>query len=194
MDTPRHTRLTDHLHDHFRHGATVAWDELKRRQEEWLPLADAWWSLAGAEPGMRIADVGCGAGVFATRYAALGADVTAVDMHTEALTNIRQGPRLRALTHDVEQAPLPGVPYEILFLTDVLHHAGSPAALLQNLRASGQVLLLGELDPAGPGHEGLDPAERLPPETAAEWMSAAGWRPGPILTGLPFEHYAILGQ
>ena len=194
MKAQGRNRVTDPLHDHFRHGAAVAWDELKRRQLDWLPLADSWWSLAGAEPGMRVADIGCGAGVFAARYAVLGADVTAVDMHLEALAHVPKAPRLRTLAHDAEQAPLPGAPYEILFLTDVLHHVGSPAELLQNLRASGRVLLLGELDPAGPGHEGVDPAERLPPGTAAEWMSAAGWRPGPVLTGLPFEHYAILGQ
>jgi SAM-dependent methyltransferase len=186
--------VTDHLHDHFRHDAAVDWQQLKRRQLDWSPLADAWWRIAGAGPGTRIADVGCGTGVFAARYAALGADVTAIDAQVDALAHVPQDPRLRILAHDAERGPLPGAPYEILFLTDVLHHVGSPAALLQNLRASGQVLLLGELDPAGPGHEGLDPAERLAPGTAAAWMREVGWQPGPVLTGLPFEHYAILGQ
>ena len=178
----------DQLREHFRHG-DVDWAKLATTQRGWLPLADAWWHASGAQAGDRLADVGSGPAVFAARYAELGANVTAVDLNADALARAPKRTGLTTLVHDAEWAPLPA-PHDVIFLTDVLHHAGSPGMLLRNLRSSGKVLLVGELDPDGRGEVGIDPAHRLPAGYVARMLRDAGWNPEPP-TVAPFEHYAI---
>ena len=178
----------DHLRGHF-HGAHVDWARLAAAQRGWLPLADAWWHASGAKAGDRIADIGSGPAVFSARYAELGAQVTAVDQNPDALAMAPKRTGLTTRVHDAEWAPLP-TPQDVIFLTDVLHHVGSPGILLRNLRSSGKVLLLGELDPSGPGEVGVEPAHRLPTGYVERMLRDAGWQPGPP-TKAPFEHYAV---
>src|SRR5688500_1902599 len=157
---------SDKMRGHFRHGSPVDWGHLAAAQRGWLPLADAYWRASRAKPGSTVADVGSGPAVFAARYADLGGSVTAVDLNPEALELAPRPAGLRTLVHDAELAPLPSA-YDVAFLTDVLHHARAPETLLRNLRASARGLVVGELEPSGPGDVGVDPAHRLVPAKAA---------------------------
>jgi SAM-dependent methyltransferase len=172
------------------------------RQEKRADLADGYWRLAGARPGWRVADVGCGAGYFAMRYASMTGPtghVHAVDVDEDALAYLRA--RLDPVHHahvttealDVERAPLPDLHFDALFCTHVLHHARDPAALLRNLRASKAPLVLCEFDPRGPGELGPPLAERLAPDVLVDMLQSAGWSPRPWLA-LKHESYAILAR
>lgn len=181
-----------HVHDHFRRDPDVDWTRLAAHQRERLPLAETWWALLGRPTGARLADVGCGPGVLAARYAELGADVVAVDLRADALAHVPRVPRLRTLQHDLEAAPLPEA-VDVMILSDVLHHARHPDRMLRHARESAARLLLAEYDPAGAGRLGPPLDARLAPERAARLLRDAGFTPHPaVATAL--EQYALVAD
>lgn len=178
---------------HYEHS----FDNQARR----APLADAYWRLIGGRPGMRVADVGTGAGWFALRYAALtgpAGHVHAVDADADALAFLRA--RLDPVHHahvtleqlDVERAPLPDLHFHALFVTDMLHHA-DPARVLRNLRASRAPALIAEFDPEGEGEMGPPRDMRIGAETVIAALRETGWTAGPVEM-LPFEHWALVAR
>lgn len=186
-----------HRPDPFGTWGEAQWRRLAALQSDWMALADACWRLSGARPGDTVADVGCGPGVFALRYSQLGGDVAAVDVNRRALDLVPRAARLRTLLHDAARSPLPGRPYDVLFLTDVLHHAVAPASLLRQLRASGTTLVVSETDPAPAqgGHgQGRPGPPRLSSGEALDLLRAAGWKPGPVVPGQPFGHWSVVAR
>lgn len=175
-------------------------DSLFRRQEARLSLADAYWDLAGGRPGFRVADVGCGPGAFTLRYASLTGPtghVHAVDADAEALAFLAA--RLDPVHHahvttellDVSRAPLPPLAFDVVFVTDALHHVHDLDTALRNLRESRARLVIAEFDPAAPADIGPPLAMRLSPAIVLRSLEAAGWRPGSVVA-LEHEHYAIV--
>lgn len=178
------------------------WAEVWARQEKRASLAQDYWDLARGRPGMRVADVGCGPGYFALRFAALTGPtghVHAVDVSAEALEHLRS--RLDPVHHahvttevlDVETAPLPDLHFHAVFCTDVLHHADDPHALLRNLRATRARLVVAEFDPAGAGDIGPPLEHRLAPAALVEALREAGWTPE-APRALAHEHYAVVAR
>jgi ubiquinone/menaquinone biosynthesis C-methylase UbiE len=172
------------------------------RQEQRSDLAVRYWDLARGRPGFRVADVGCGAGYFALRYAAFTGPtglVHAVDADKASLAYLRS--RLDPVHHshvttevlDVERAPLPDLHFHALFCTDVLHHADDLGAFLRNLRASRAPLVVAEFDPDGAGSFGPPKEERLAPETLLRALREAGFTPAAPVA-LAHEHYAIVSR
>jgi ubiquinone/menaquinone biosynthesis C-methylase UbiE len=170
------------------------------RQEKRGDLAPRYWDLVRGRPGFRVADVGCGAGYFSARYAALTGPtghVHAVDVDEDSLAYLRS--RLDPVHHahvttevlDAERAPLPDIHFHALFCTDVLHHVEDIAAFLQNLRVAKAPLLVAEFDPDGPGDFGPDIEARIAPEDLRTALRDAGFTPAAPVA-LPHEHYAIL--
>ena len=162
------------VHDHFRHDAAVDWARLARDQQARLPLADAWWSMLGRPAGQRLADLGCGPGVLAHRYAELGADVLAVDLRDEALRHVPRHPRLHNLRHDIEAAPLPR-PVDVAVLSDVLHHVPDPGRLLANVWASTRRVLVAETAPEA--SQGPPGQARIAPSAMERLLRDAGFTP-----------------
>lgn len=181
-----------HAHDPFRDDHDIDWKRLAARQRERLPLADALWDLLGRPAGRRLADVGCGPGVLSVHYARLGAEVLAVDMRADALALVPRHPRVRTVVHDLEAAPLPAQA-DILVLSDVLHHARSPAQMLEHSRSSAATILVAEWDPRAPGREGPPLEARLAPEVVAQLLVEAGFSPQPPARA-SLEHYAVVAD
>ncbi|WP_128377013.1 methyltransferase domain-containing protein [Streptomyces cavernae] len=100
------------------------------------------WTAAGAVPGARIADVGCGPGAIAARLAAMTAPagaVWAVDRDSGALAVAealaeRSGVRLHTLTGSADATGLePGV-WDLVMLRHVLaHNGGREQAIVDHL-------------------------------------------------------------
>lgn len=177
------------VHSHFRRGGEVDWARLEREQRARLAFADAWWELLGRPTGARLADVGCGPGVLAARYAELGADVLAVDLRADALARVPRRARVRTLAHDLEAAPLPER-VDVVVLSDVLHHARQPLAALRHARASAPRVLVAE--PAPGAHAGPPAHARFAPEDVARLLERAGFAAGPVAWPSP-GHYALVG-
>ena len=184
-----HGHGADDARTHFRQSH-VDWQQLAARQAEAIPLAERWWALVGSPVGKRLADIGCGPGVLAARYAALGAHVLAVDLRPDALEHVPRHARLRTLAHDLEGAPLPEH-VDVLMLTDVLHHAAKPDAILRNARASTDRILVADHD-VGPQH-GPPVGSRLSPERVCQLLRDAGFEPRPVLRPVPGQ-YAIVAD
>lgn len=180
-------------------GSPVAGPErMWERQRARGPLADAWWAMAGGRPGRRVADVGCGPGWFALRYAAMTGPtghVHAVDADAEAVESLRR--RLDPAHHahvttevlDVARHPLPDLAFDALLVTDVLHHA-DPRAVLRSLRRTPARLVVAEFHPDGPGEVGPPVGMRLAPSDLLAALHEAGWEVREIARQ-PFEHYAV---
>lgn len=159
---------TPDAHDHFRHDV-VDWRHLAARQAEAAGWAWRWWELLGKP--RRLADIGCGPGVVSLAYAEMGVDVLAVDLRAEALALVPKHPRITVLQHDLEDAPL-AKRVDAVVMTDVLHHAKNPAAMLDHAAQSGNAFLVAEHRPDV--HHGPPQSARLSPEAVAEWARAAG--------------------
>lgn len=181
-------------------SALPRWEEVWARQEKRASLAQAYWDLANARPGCRVADVGCGPGYFALRFASLTGPtghVHAVDASAEALEFLRE--KLDPVHHahvttevlDIERTPLPDLHFHAIFCTDVLHHVDDVDAALRNLRVQKARLVIAEFDPEGPGDLGPPLAERIAPRALVAALRAAGWKHGPTVP-LEHEHYAIV--
>lgn len=105
-----------------------ALDVAKRADAERFSLA--YWDFA-AYRGKRVLDIGCGPGWFATKYAAAGAEVTAVDLTERAVTLTRGQLGLKGLQATVRQAnaeelPFPDASFDLVFSSGVLHHTPRP--------------------------------------------------------------------
>jgi SAM-dependent methyltransferase len=169
------------------------------RQRQKRHLAAIWASLAGLEPGMVVADIGCGPGVLTREYAAMtgrGGLVYAVDNKTTYAELFTECVNVHFLFQyydykiKIEQIP------NVIFLTDRLQHVSNPEMVLRQVRdASGpetRILITG-YDPKGAGLLGTRLDRRIPPETMAAWVRAAGFRHGGIIDSAD-EHYALIAR
>jgi ubiquinone/menaquinone biosynthesis C-methylase UbiE len=95
-------------------------------------------ALAGDVNGMHVADIGCGTGRHALRWAAAGARVTAVDFSVAMLKRARAKPGAQGVTflqHDLaEQLPLPSAAFDRVFCCLVLDHIAALEQLFGELR------------------------------------------------------------
>jgi SAM-dependent methyltransferase len=161
--------------------------------------APALLDAAGAGPGVRLLDIGTGAGTVAAAAVARGAHVTAVDAEPGMIELARQA----APEAEFRVAVLPDLPFgpgdfDAVVANFVVNHVGRPAAAVAAMRAAaragGRVAATIWCSPAGAGHEllgraveaagarradeepRLDPAEEFPrtPEGFAELFAAAG--------------------
>ena len=101
----------------------------------------------GMKPGVRVLEIGCGTGIFTEKFAATGADVTAVDISADLLDVARE--RLPESVHLVhapfEQLPL-DQPFDAIVGSSVLHHLEIKPALshIFNLLKPGGEIGFGE--------------------------------------------------
>jgi 2-polyprenyl-3-methyl-5-hydroxy-6-metoxy-1,4-benzoquinol methylase len=109
------------------------------RQQQKRHLAALWARLAGLEPGMVVADIGCGPGVLTREYAAMvgpGGRVYAVDNKTTYAGLFADCRNVRFLFQNYDsKIKLEQIPH-IVFLTDRLQHVSDPETVLRQVRAA----------------------------------------------------------
>ena len=139
----------------YRFGSGIGDDELARLEAQGAATAPATrmiFAEAGIRPGMRVLDLGCGAGDVSFVAAALvgpGGSVVGLDRSPEALARARLRAEQRGLTQvrfvagDIAD-PAPGGPFDAIVERLVLMWVPDPAALLRQqatvLRPGGLVV------------------------------------------------------
>lgn len=135
------------INEPFRHVADVqSWVEKFEQDHreicaQRVAIADA----IGLAPGMRIADLGAGTGLFEPLFSTLvgpGGKVYALDISPEFIDHIRQRALLEALNNvEARRCPddatgLPAASVDVVFVCDVYHHFEHPEKNLASIRAS----------------------------------------------------------
>jgi predicted methyltransferase len=169
------------------------------RQSQKRHLAAIWAGLAGLEPGMVVADIGCGPGILTQDYAAMVGPsglVYAVDNKTTYANRFTDIKNVRFLFQNYDyEIKLEQIPY-IVFLTDKLQHISNPEMVLKQVfDASGPQtkLLITGYDPKGPGAVGAKLRRRMPPDILVRLVEAAGFSHGGIFDSAD-EHYALIAR
>jgi SAM-dependent methyltransferase len=167
------------------------------RQSRKRHLAAVWARLAGLEPGMVVADIGCGTGILTQEYARIVGPtgiVYGVEQRVALADHLTGAGNVRFLFHDYDfELKLERRPDRI-FLTDTLHHQADPLAVLRCIRTAGlpdSRVLIAEYDPDGPGLVGAKRHRRIPKTQLLSLIEAAGFaHNGAIDT--EDEHYAVI--
>ncbi len=116
------------------------WAEVYDREDNPLVLLEEpqLASLAGDVAGLAVADIGCGTGRHALRFAAAGARVTAVDFSDAMLERARAKPgaeAVRFVRHDLaEPLPLTDAAFDRVFCCLVLDHIAQLDPFFAELR------------------------------------------------------------
>ncbi|WP_166246202.1 class I SAM-dependent methyltransferase [Paenibacillus turpanensis] len=180
----------------------LGWGEVKRKQLQRASLADEWIQLVQMRRGSTVLDIGTGPGVFTLLYAQVVGDegvIYAVDQSKEALLSLLDGVEgklnnIVPFCKNAEDA-LDGIgTVEIVMLTDVLHHADTPAAIIQNayqhIDESGYVLIA-EFDSECEGLIGPPLVHRIPQEEVRNIVQSVGFQV--VKEGKQdYEHYYLL--
>jgi ubiquinone/menaquinone biosynthesis C-methylase UbiE len=137
----------------------------------------------GVKPGMRIADVGAGTGVFSLPFAKAvgpGGKVYAIDVDSGLLAIAKEkasGAGLANIDTIVAGPTDPKVPepVDILFICDTMHHLPNQAEYVKQfaklLKPGGRVAVIDFKEGNWPaGHESF----KITPAQVDEWMQAAG--------------------
>jgi len=156
-------------------------------------------ALAGKVAGLAVADIGCGTGRHALRWATAGARVTAVDFSEAMLKRARAKPGAQTVTfvqHDLaEPFPLASAAFDRVFCCLVLDHIAELDKFFRELRRlcrpSGWVII-SVMHPAmslrGVQARFIDPASgrRISPAGHAHQMS--DYLMAAVRAGLALEH------
>lgn len=162
------------------------------RQAAKRHLAYRWAELAELRPGMTILDIGSGPALLAATYAALTGPAGAVYAVEFSIPPAEPAENLVHLAQDAALPIILPTPPDIAFVTDTLHHAQNPEAILAAVHATGPAkLFVAEYDPEQPGRLGAKPHRRLPRAKAKFLLQSAGFT---LLAehDAPDEHYALL--
>ena len=145
----------------------ATWDENPKRRAMQEALAKAIINKAAFTPAMRLLDYGCGTGLLSFPLAAYVASVTGMDISEGMLEEFRKKAalfpegKMRALRHNLLEAPPLNETFECIVSAMALHHMGDIEKVLQGLRAmlaeKGR-LFLADLDTEPALFHGPDPA------------------------------------
>jgi ubiquinone/menaquinone biosynthesis C-methylase UbiE len=140
------------------------------------------------KPGMVIADIGAGSGVFSLPMAKLvapGGKIYAVDIQQGLLDYVNQQARdqkitnIHAILGGYDDPKLPKKNVDMAFISDVLHHIEHRALYLKTLakyiKPKGQIVVI-EMDPRDPNTPHKDQPElQVTHQQIDQWMSDAGF-------------------
>ena len=115
------------------HGASKAYDVFTPATNE--RIIDIVVRLTGLAPGARIADLGCGSGVFTDRLRQRGYQCTGVDLSPKLIRIAREKyPGIEFLEGDIERLPFPDGSFDAVLLAGVLHHLPERAKCAAEIR------------------------------------------------------------
>ena len=171
-----------------------------RKADEWVATLegpqriasqkiDAVLSKLDLKPGMVIADIGAGSGLFSRPLAkavAPAGKVYAVDIQQDLLDHINQRDKeenirnIRTVLGEYDDPKLPARNVDLAFINDVLHHIQHRAAYLRALgtyiKPSGRIAII-EMDKNDPKTPHRNQPELLVArEEILHWMSDAGFK------------------
>lgn len=182
----------------------LGWEKVKMRQLHRLPLVDEWIELIQMKSGFSVLDIGPGPGVFTQRYAKVVGStgkVTALEKSEEAIAYLAKELKqaeshIEIILGDAENTVVHDQgSFDIVMLTDVLHHTDSPARVLKNLynnlHTKNTRILIAEFDPKSEGEIGPPLEKRLRENDLYELLQNIGFT---ILSSgkQMFEHYYII--
>ncbi|WP_307205267.1 class I SAM-dependent methyltransferase [Paenibacillus harenae] len=182
----------------------LGWEKVKKRQLHRLPLVDEWIELIQMKSGYSVLDIGPGPGVFTQRYAkvvGITGKVTALEKSEEAIGYLTEELKqaeshIEIILGDAENAVVHDQgSFDIVMLTDVLHHTDSPARVLKNLynnrHTKNARVLIAEFDPKSEGEIGPPLEKRLRENDLYDLLQHIGFT---ILSSgkQMFEHYYII--
>ncbi len=186
-----------------------------RTAEEWIKTLEADNRIKGLriqdtiaalklKPGLIVADIGAGTGVFTlplARAVRPGGTVYAVEVDEKLLAHITETATEQGVAnvqpvfgeyHD----PLLPVAVDLAFIHDVLHHVEKRAEYVKNLakyvKPGGRIAVV-EFRPGQGGHR-TDEAMQVTQQQAAEWMAAAGLKPVEEINLFDDRWYVIYGR
>lgn len=121
MTAPLSQNKTSEIAFFDSHGGSNAYDVFSPDTNE--RLIDIFIRLSGLKPGARIADLGCGSGVFSNLLRQRGYVCTGVDL-SPALIRIakKKYPGIEFIEGDVENLPFPDASFDGVLLAGILHH------------------------------------------------------------------------
>jgi ubiquinone/menaquinone biosynthesis C-methylase UbiE len=171
-----------------------------KKAEEWVATLegpqriatqkiDAVLSKLALKPGMVVADIGAGSGLFARPLAkavAPSGKVYAVDIQQDLLDHINQRDKEEHITNiqtvlgEYDDPKLPARNVDLAFINDVLHHIQHRAAYLKALgtypKPDGRIAII-EMDKNDPKTPHRNQPELLVArEEILKWMSDAGFK------------------
>ena len=146
-------------------------------------------AAADVKPGMAIADVGAGTGLFTMMFAQAvkpGGRVYAVDISQAFIEHIRQTAKAQgldnvtAIVNDGTEVQLPEASVDLVFMSDVYHHFERPGQTLESirkaLRARGLMVVIDyELIPGVTSPQRIQHL-RADKQTAIKEIEAAGFQ------------------
>lgn len=102
--------------------------------------------MGGEGPGLRLMEIGCGAGVLLREARQRGWHADAIELSAELATRARlNNPEAQITTGDIQTYEPQGPPYDAVIALDVLEHVLQPLTMVENcremLRPGGLLLL-----------------------------------------------------
>ena len=123
------------------HAAEKAYDVFT--PESNARLIDACIRLLGLERGARVADLGCGSGVFSDLLHRAGYECVGLDISPKLIAiGRRKYPDIEFVEGDVEHLPFPSASFDGVLLSGIVHHlpdpSGCAAEIFRVLRSGGR--------------------------------------------------------
>ena len=159
-----------------------------RVQQYAKDFCDLIFAQVPLEPGMSVADIGCGTGYLTKALAERVAKVTGVDASTEMLAIARREMAQANLTNvelvnaEAAHLPFPTSSFDLVFASLLLHHISDPVEVLTEfhrvLKTNGQVVIV---DVKEHQHHWVKTEKHdlwlgFSPAELAEWLQEAGFR------------------
>jgi arsenite methyltransferase len=187
-----------------------------RSTEEWLKTLDSPTRIQGLKidetiarlglkPGMIVADIGAGSGIFEgplARAVGAGGTVYAVDVDKGLLDAINKKAAEARVTNvktvlgKFTDPALPASDVDVAFINDVLHHIEDRAAYLKNLgryiKPFGRIALI-EFHPELGGHRN-QPELQVSKDKAAALMADAGFKPVEEVSLFSDKYFVLYGR
>jgi ubiquinone/menaquinone biosynthesis C-methylase UbiE len=186
-----------------------------RSADEWIKTLDSPNRVAGLKvgetlealklkPGVIVADVGAGSGIFTmpiARAVRPGGTVYAVDVDEELLHHIAEAATEQGIinvqtVYGEYTDPILPVPVDLAFISDVLHHIEDRTTYLKNLakyiKPTGRIALI-DFFPEKGGHRG-QPDLQISKEQASAMMAAIGFAPVEDIPLFDDKYFVIYGK
>lgn len=176
------------------------WLERSEREEEEAP--EKALDAIGIQPGMTIADVGCGTGYFTRRMAKRTGPtgkVYGIDIQPRMIEALKRNLQKEGITNvegvvsKADDPMLPALAVDLILMVDVYHEFATPQTMLKKMREAlkptGRMVLLEyrKEDPNVP----IRFEHKMTVEEAKAEIEAEGFRLEKVISTLPRQHILV---